>query len=267
MYSSIENIKKLSQKRKKIKLGKINFINTEPLYFFLDKNKYKLISGAPKELYKKLLEENLDVAPVPSYAYLKNIKNKLENIFKLIKGISVSGSKEVMSVCLYSKSKDIKNIKRIYVTPLTTTSIELLKIILKRFHKNVKFTKNKKNADALLLIGDEALFFFKSEEKKIYKYKLDLAKAWYKLYKLPFIFAVFLLNKKKLKTQFFIKRDMKISKKLCYRNIDILVEKIIKNLNLETSLKSYLKKYYKVMNYDFSYKHYLSLKLFEFLST
>ncbi len=257
MYSSNENLK--------IKLGKINFINTEPLYTYLDKKKYKIICGAPKELFFFLKTQKVDVAPIPSYAYIKKIKNIKSTIFKLLKGISVSGSTKVMSVCLFSKKKNIRKLKKIYITPFTTTSVELLKIILKKLGiKKISFTKEKQKADALLLIGDEALFF----KSNIYKYKLDLAKAWHDLYKLPFVFAVFLFNKKKVKIPFFLKKDMILSKQKSLKNLEDLVYKVIKlsKLDLSENIINYLKKYYRFMNYDFNYKHYLSLKLFEYLS-
>ena len=256
MYSSDENLK--------IRLGKINFINTEPLYMHLDKEKYKLICGAPKKLFLLLKEKKVDVAPIPSFIYIKEFEN-INKIFKLLRGISVSSSTKVMSVCLFSKEKDIKKLKKIYITPLTSTSVELLKIILKKIGiKKIFFTQKKEGADALLLIGDEALFF----KSKVYKYKLDLAKAWYDLYKLPFVFALFLFNKKKIKFPFFLKKDMILSKEKSLKNLEDLVYKVINllKLNFSENLVNYLKDYYKSMNYDFSYKHYLSLKLFKYLS-
>jgi Predicted periplasmic solute-binding protein len=84
-------------------------------------------------------------------------------------------------------------IERVYLTPASLTSKILCKYLLEDVYKlKPEYVESRESADALLLIGDEALY-----EKRLGRFECvyDLAEEWHKVYGLPFVFALFLVRK------------------------------------------------------------------------
>jgi chorismate dehydratase len=150
---------------------------------------FKIVEAAPKSLCYKLVSREVDVAPVPSFFYLTNKKHlNLHRIF------SISSKGEVMSVLLISKKyRELKNGARIGITPASTTSINLLKVILREIDKRMEFQSSRfsdgerllAHNDYALVIGDEAI---KSREN--FHVVMDLGSAWFELTGLPMVFAL-----------------------------------------------------------------------------
>jgi len=87
----------------------------------------------------------------------------------------------------------VLEIKRVYLTPASLTSKILCKHLLEDVYKlKPEYVESRESADALLLIGDDAL-----HEKRLgrFEYIYDLAEEWHKVYSLPFVFALFLVRK------------------------------------------------------------------------
>ncbi|MCG3118114.1 MAG: Chorismate dehydratase [bacterium] len=92
--------------------------------------------------------------------------------------------------------------KRLGITADTSTSIELLKVLLahkygvtaklERMHPIFQ-ASDAANFDAVLVIGDEALIRAKSGLAN-FRYSFDLAKEWNEWTGLPFVFAVWALR-------------------------------------------------------------------------
>lgn len=113
-------------------------------------------------------------------------------------GVAVSG--KAYSVLLYSHFEwEQLSGKRIGITAETSTSVELLRVLLEKKYgvKNVAFERlhltsgqnDYTKFDAVLLIGDEALRRWKvglATFLNVY----DLADEWYQWKQMPFVFAV-----------------------------------------------------------------------------
>ncbi len=140
------------------------------------------------------------------------------------------------------------------------TSRLLTKVLLKLvFNKDMEYRDLEEYKDidkkTVLLIGDNAL---KSSKK--FKYVYDLSELWYRKTNLPFVFALWCVNRKfyeknKEEILFFYKL-LKETKEKFFKNINTLI-KPINNIP-----KEYIKFYLKNLDYNLTDKHIKSLKLF-----
>lgn len=177
---------------KKLKFGCHSFLNARPLIQHLLNIKpenlpFEIVLGTPAEIAEKLSKGKIDIGFIPSIEFLRN-----KNLF-LFPGFSISSYKEVMSVLLLTDKK-IEKIKTVQVDERSRTSVVLLRIILEKQYgikpKLVDAVKKNSIADAQLLIGDEALHISYGKREEDKQYYLDLSYEWYRLTKLPFVFAV-----------------------------------------------------------------------------
>jgi len=118
-------------------------------------------------------------------------------------GFGLASRDQVKSVMLFSKEgwRDLQG-KRIGIIDDTATSVQLLRTLLeKRYNVQATFDRlhggvnDLSGFDAVLLIGDEAL---KRNKFGLQGYELvyDLACEWYEWQKLPFVFAVWAVQRR-----------------------------------------------------------------------
>lgn len=175
----------------KVKLGVVNFLNTKPLVYAIEKNKlqhnFELIYDIPSQIAVKLLNKEIDAGLVPSIHYAKySVK------YRIVPEICIASRGAVNSIRLYFR-KDLKDIKTVAVDISSMTSVVLARIILsEKYDITPKFVAMRPNlvemlsqADAALLIGDNALF-----EETEYESYIDLGDEWDDLTGLPFVYAL-----------------------------------------------------------------------------
>jgi len=172
----------------KIKVGAINFLNTKPLIYGLEKDRdFELIYETPSRCSVMLEERRVDIAILPSVEYASQ-----RNYF-IIPNISISSKGKAGSILLFAK-KEVQDIKTISLDKSSRTSAALLKILcLEKFKISPGFTQMNPDLetmlsenDAALVIGDNALFasaYFKD------LVAADLGQEWYEMTSLPFVFA------------------------------------------------------------------------------
>jgi len=214
------------------------------------------VYGYPSEINQLLRKGNIDIAPISSAEYLENFSKYL-----IIPDLSISGINKVLSVAIFS-NVPIKDIKRIHLSTQSKTSRLLTKVILKKFfnlsieYLDLKDLSEIKKDDAVLLIGDDAIRYMKS-----FKYYYDLSEIWYKETNLPFVFALWCVNRsifdeKKGEVVDFHQLILK-SKNKFLKNPKIYLDKI--DLGVE---REFLMKYFQSLDYSLSEDHEASLKLF-----
>ena len=193
--------------------GNIDYLNLLPVRVFLKRKRGIFYkSGNPKKITNLFLKRRVD------FAFISSIKAR--NCIK----IGICAKKEVRSVL-------IKRGEKLEFDSSSNTSNLLASIL---------------GLKGEVIIGDRALkLFFES------KNYIDLAKEWYKKYKLPFVFALLCFNKKKAKKIFKGFKKEKIpfyilKKEAKKKGIDI--RKALEYLNL--------------IYYNLSWKEELSLKKF-----
>jgi aminodeoxyfutalosine synthase len=175
-------------------IGKIPYLNSVPVYHYLDNEDLKIIPVTPHRLGKTFKQGNVVAGLISLMDYFDQ-EDKLNMM-----NWCLAARDQVQSVLLFSKY-EWKNLdgKTIGITGETSTSVRLLEILLKNKY-NVDATlervESREYSDfsAVLLIGDTALKKLK-EGIKDFNFCYDLATEWYNWQKLPFVFAVFAVSR------------------------------------------------------------------------
>ncbi len=169
-------------------LGRVAFINCEPLFFGLG-DTWDILPAPPSWLTGHLLRRDCIVAPIPAADYAENIDQLV-----LIPNIAISSRGEVGSVLLFSNS-DLEDIESVALPSDSATSTKLLKYILEQkgivpiYHEmGPDLQSMLSEYDSCLLIGDRALEAAASNPELV---KLDLGNEWKVLSNTPMVFGVF----------------------------------------------------------------------------
>jgi chorismate dehydratase len=182
--------------QQKIKVGAVSYLNTKPLIYGFEQGMMKedidLLIDYPSNIARKLLTNEIDIGLVP-VAVLPLMK-----AYHIVSDYCIGCDGEVASVCLFSEVP-LPEIKTILLDYQSNTSVALIKILLKEHWKinpelvNAEndFEQNINGTTAGLVIGDRAF-----EQRLKSKYIYDLGLAWKEMTGMPFVFAVWVSNKK-----------------------------------------------------------------------
>lgn len=196
----MKNKSKQYHQQSPVKIGRISYINVAPVYYGLDKGLkpewLDMVTAPPSVLNKMMANGEIDISPVSSVAYARHQKDWL-----LLPDLSIACSGDVMSVILVSRYPfDKLNNKKVILINESATAVELLKLLFIIKKTKPIFEINaiqhpcdiQKNADAALIIGDAAL---KEKWSDHYDYIYDMGNMWMELTGLPFVFAVWAVQK------------------------------------------------------------------------
>jgi chorismate dehydratase len=181
---------------RKIRVGIVNYLNTKPLIYGLQKapiNKMiDLVGAYPAKLAQMLSDDQIDVGLIPVAAIPQLPSYHINGKF------CIGTEGEVASVCLFSEVP-MKQIERIYLDYQSRSSVALLKWLMKEswgIHPEViqaideSYRQKIKGTTAGLVIGDRAL-----EQRKISTFIYDLGSEWRLITGLPFVFAAWVSTK------------------------------------------------------------------------
>src|SRR5256712_8829273 len=158
-----------------IRLGRISYVNMAPVFDRLDAD-VEEIQGVPTELNRRVLEGEIDVAPISSIEYARNADR-----LRLLPRLCVGSEGAVDSIQLVSR-KSLEQVRSVAVTPESATSVVLTKVLLPA----AAHVPLGEGADAKLLIGDAALKSAFEDPTPHY----DLGRLWLERTGLPMVFAV-----------------------------------------------------------------------------
>lgn len=221
----------------KYRISIVSYLNTIPFIYGLKQSnlldKIDLQLDYPSNCADKLLRGKVDIGLVP-VVVLKKM-----NTPNIISDFCIGSDGVVDTVCLYSEVP-INEIKSIYLDYQSKTSIELLKILLKKywyvspvlFQGKEGFEQMINRDNAALVIGDRA---FNLNNK--YKYSYDLSQTWKLMTGLPFVFAIWVASKE-LPRVFISEFNLALKNGLS--NIDQAIESEAKNYNFFEDSKDYL---------------------------
>jgi chorismate dehydratase len=185
-----------------LKLGKIGFLNVLPIYYPLESgfiaHPFQIVSGTPAYLNRLMAHGDLDLSVVSSIEYARHRER-----YYVLPDLSISCRGAVKSVLLLSQIPvpELAG-KEILVSAQSHTSIALLKILFSiHLGSNVACTSGNcsdalsdgKFPTAFLAIGDEAL---RLRNHDLYPYRWDLGDAWYSRTGFPFVFALWVIQRK-----------------------------------------------------------------------
>jgi chorismate dehydratase len=174
----------------KIRVGIVNYLNTKPLVYGLErapiKDKIELIGDYPSRLAKRLMDGEIDVGLIP-VAVLPKIAE-----YQIVGNYCIGTEGEIASVALFSEVP-MYEIKRVYLDYQSRTSVALLKYLMKESwginpeiieSVDEDYRNEIKGTTAGLVIGDRAF-----EQRKISTFIYDLGSEWRTITGLPFVFA------------------------------------------------------------------------------
>ena len=181
-----------------IKLGSVSFLNAKPLTYAIENNlvehDFELTQTPPSELSLKLFNKEIDIGLIPVAELLKR------KDYSVVPGISISSVGKVDSVIVISKS-DLRELKTIAVDKRSQSSTALLRIVLEIFYgvqptyltRNIDKEGFLDGVDGAMIIGDSGLkeCYNTDNPYRIY----DLGEIWTSETGLPFVYAVFAVNK------------------------------------------------------------------------
>jgi len=176
-----------STETSRFRIGSVAYLNAVPLTRGMED---KVIFATPARLAELLRRNELDAALVSTAEVL------LTDRYDILDGIAVASLGEVYSVLLAHRHP-LAELKEVYCHAASLSGLNLLKVLLaeRGLKPEFKPLANPRNAaeyDAVLLIGDPAIDFQRApHEHEI----LDLGSAWLELTKLPFVFAVWALQR------------------------------------------------------------------------
>jgi chorismate dehydratase len=158
-----------------IRLGRISYVNMAPVFYRLDAEVDE-VSGVPTELNRRLLDGEIDLAPISSIEWARNAER-----LRLLPRLCVSSEGAVDSIQLVSRIP-LERVRTVSVTPESATSVVLTKVLL----PEAEHVPLGQEADAKLLIGDAALKSAFEDPTPHY----DLGRLWLERTGLPMVFAV-----------------------------------------------------------------------------
>ncbi|MHB1341446.1 MAG: menaquinone biosynthetic enzyme MqnA/MqnD family protein [Coriobacteriia bacterium] len=184
------------------RLGHIQFLNCLPLYYGLVKSgdhllDVDLVKAAPRELAGDIVAGTLDIAPIPAIEYARHADDLV-----LLPDIAISSDGEVQSILLLSK-RPVTELggATVALTNTSRTSQVLARVLLqRRWGATPRYVEMPpdlpamlREADAALLIGDEALRAYWDRPDDLHAY--DLGAEWTVWTGLPMVYAVWAVRR------------------------------------------------------------------------
>jgi chorismate dehydratase len=158
-----------------IRLGRISYVNMAPVFFRLDAE-VEEVAGVPTDLNGRLLAGEIDLAPISSIEYGRNVER-----LRILPRLCVSSEGAVDSIQLVSRAP-LEHVRSVAVTPECATSVVLVRVLL----PEAELVPVDAAADARLLIGDAALRSAFEDPTPHH----DLGRLWLERTGLPMVFAV-----------------------------------------------------------------------------
>ena len=184
------------------RLGLPPYANVAPLAHFLRPEGFEVVQAPPTALNRMLEEGALTLSLASSLAYLER-----QEAWGLLPDFSVAVLGPVYSVNLFHRVP-LKDLKRVALTGESATSVALLRLLLEE--EGVRPTCERAEGelqlleryDGVLLIGDRAIRAYAGLLQNLPETPMalptrfgevevtDLAMAWFRRTRLPFVFAV-----------------------------------------------------------------------------
>ncbi|MBC7947010.1 MAG: menaquinone biosynthesis protein [Chitinophagaceae bacterium] len=184
-------------KLKKIRVGVVNYLNTKPLVYGLERkpisDMIELIPAYPAMLATMLANKKIDVGLIP-VAAITDL-----DTWHIVGDYCIGAEGEIASVCLFSEVP-MHDIKTVYLDYQSRSSVALLKWLMREYWgiepeiiqaMDESYREEIRGTTAGLVIGDRAL-----EQRRISTFIYDLGSEWRSITGLPFVFAAWVSTEK-----------------------------------------------------------------------
>jgi predicted solute-binding protein len=211
---------------KSLRIGCVKYLNARPL---IRGWSGRVDFDHPSALCKRLANEELDIALVSSFEFLRN------PIYRIVDNVSISSHGPVYSVIIAHQGK-ISELDEIELDPAAETSTNLLRCLLAELKLHPRFVEGgapatlrsdiyglagARPSTARLFIGDQAIRFRQKHATKFHFW--DLGEEWKKLVDLPFVYALWLIRPKVAESKM-IADGLRILRDENLANIDNLID-------------------------------------------
>jgi chorismate dehydratase len=168
-----------------LRIGAVSYLNTKPLIWPLDERKLEL--DVPAKLADRFYAGGLDVALLPIFEAL------LHGGGPIVDDVAIACHGEVFSVLVGSRT-EFSDSGEIYLDPSSRSSAALLRVLIAEFYPQLGVRAGTPpEGAARLLIGDPAITFHRGLAEGWFCH--DLGSLWRKHTGLPFVFAVWVLQR------------------------------------------------------------------------
>ncbi|HEY6194501.1 MAG TPA: menaquinone biosynthesis protein [Candidatus Eisenbacteria bacterium] len=173
--------------------ARIPYANAAPFYALWADAPFAVRNLAPRELGREAEAGSVDLGLMATGDFLR-----LRDRFELLSPMGVAARGPVQSVLLFSRRPaSALGGALISVTPETSTSIRLLKLLLdvRRGLPGIRYVRGLEpaQADALLLIGDQAMRT-RNRPPEGFVHTFDLGADWLEWTGLPFVYAAWVVR-------------------------------------------------------------------------
>lgn len=196
-----------------LRVGRIRYINCYPVYGAIERGIVpldgELVDGVPTQLNHLMATGAIDVSVVSAVEYARDAHR-----FLLLPELGITSDGPVRSVMLFSKRapRDLGG-RRVVVSKSSMTSVALLELLFEHVWRcRPEFVPGDAELadiarfdddthDARLVIGDAALKLFDAANRggpwaARYPYREDLGAVWKQWTGLPFVFAVWVAQRR-----------------------------------------------------------------------
>jgi chorismate dehydratase len=180
----------------KIRISAVRYANTYPFIYGLTESGFDkkaiIETDHPSDCAAKLITGRVDLGLIP-VAAIPHLKESY-----ITGDYCIGADGKVRTVQIMSNSS-FDDVKKVFLDYRSMTSVNLVKVIAKRFwQKDLTWVNTSEYFDfksigdneAVVLIGDQCF-----EYENQYHCKIDLAEEWKKYTGLPFVFACWVANK------------------------------------------------------------------------
>jgi chorismate dehydratase len=173
--------------------ARIPYANAAPFYALWADAPFSVRNLPPRDLGREAEAGSVDLGLMAAGDFLR-----MRDRFEMLAPMGVAARGPVLSVLLFSRRPaNALGGALISVTPETSTSIRLLKLLLnvRRGLPGVRFVRGLEpsQADGLLLIGDQAMRT-RSRPPEGFVHTLDLGADWLEWTNLPFVYAAWVVR-------------------------------------------------------------------------
>lgn len=173
---------------KALRLGAVSYLNTKPLVYGLDPERFDIRFDVPSKCATLLHEGSVDIGLIPAIEYLRGAD------FHIVPGVSIASDGAVATVALFTRTP-IADVKTLALDLSSRTSVALTRVLCaKHWRIDPVFTPAEPDleamlsrADAALVIGDPA---FEIDPEKSRVTKIDLGAEWKAMTGLSFVYAM-----------------------------------------------------------------------------
>lgn len=174
--------------------ARIPYSNAAPFYALWAGAPFAVRNLVPRDLGREAEAGSVDLGLMATGDFLR-----LEDRFEMLAPLGIAARGAVQSVLLFSRRPAAAlEDATISVTPETSTSVRLLKLLLgaRRGFRNVRYVRGLEpaQAEAWLLIGDTAMRT-RNRPPEGFGHTLDLGADWLEWTGLPFVYAVWAVRR------------------------------------------------------------------------